>query len=140
MKEKIGPSRCNKNPATRLPPKLREYLIDFTHKQSQAHVCYACAQPFVIYIRRNIFKETGSDKQLLFNNIHDITHGTHEPAIPFVKLARPRSEPWPTAPHHPLNSRVRCPLNRLGRIIAFAPPMTEPTLPPVYYIKFTPPR
>jgi len=54
LRDQIAPLRCNSHPATRTPSALREQLIQHTCNKSSAHVCYTCARPVILSIRRTI--------------------------------------------------------------------------------------
>ena len=108
-------------------------------------VCILCAAPTIIEIRRNLFRETGLDTQLLHIEIRALAMGT----LTALRLAQPLQLPnkIPWGQSSLVGSTLLCPLGRAGTVIAFAPP--QPNLaapaqlvaisaPPVFYVLLSP--
>jgi hypothetical protein len=79
LEDVVAPARCTAEPATRgLSTEatwLRSIVTEFTLEKSFVKVCYLCAQPVILAVRRELLKEEGSGEVLLLNDVEDIVHG-----------------------------------------------------------------
>ena len=138
LRDIISPARCAANPVTKEPSALQASLIKFTVQESEAHVCYLCAQPVIDEIRRRTRSEHQdgpnpterisrmNTSARLHDDLHDLATGQPN-SIPQVKnpSCPPVKHPWGSSQH--VGKRVRCDRNKIGIIIAFAPPSRRPS-------------
>jgi len=118
LQEVISPLRCAANPVTKEPSALHASLIKFTVQESEAHVCYPCAQPIIDESRRRTRPEhqdgprptERTSRTDTFARLHDDLHdlATGQPnSIPQVQnpSCPPVKYPWGSTQH--VGKRVR---------------------------------
>ena len=145
----IATIRADGNPASRgdstYAASMRQRILDYTTNASTTQVCFLCAAPTIIEIRKNLFRETGPDTQLLHNEIRALAMGT----LTALRLAQPLQLPnkIPWGQSSLVGSTLLCPLGRAGTVIAFAPPqpnlaapaqLVAISVPPVFYVLLSP--
>ena len=117
-------SKCQKQ--------LSTYLRDHP-----TYTCYKCAKPTIIDIRRHYFEETGTDEEIILNDLRAHFRPNQNIALPIIHTKPLRIlSPWNTKGEQALVGQlVTDPTQpeRQGTIMAFAP-SNDPPHNPVYYI------